>query len=77
MALNERARDLVIAAVPWEGHAELLASLTAELAGKILVDCVNPLGFDQRGAYPLPIPLSPACAASTRAGCATAARSRR
>jgi NADPH-dependent F420 reductase len=25
------------------------------LEGKILVDCVNPLGFDARGAYPLPV----------------------
>ncbi len=48
-----READLVIAAVPWEGHAELLSGLTVELAGKIMVDCVNPLGFDQRGAYPL------------------------
>ena len=48
-----REASLVIAAVPWEGHAELLSGLTAELAGKIMVDCVNPLGFDQRGAYPL------------------------
>ncbi len=47
--------DLVIAAVPWEGHAELLSGLATELAGKIVVDCVNPLGFDQRGAYPLPV----------------------
>jgi NADPH-dependent F420 reductase len=48
-----READLVIAAVPWEGHGELLAGLAADLAGKIVVDCVNPLGFDQRGAYPL------------------------
>jgi hypothetical protein len=47
--------DLVIAAVPWEGHGELLSGLASELAGKIVVDCVNPLGFDQRGAYPLPV----------------------
>jgi hypothetical protein len=47
--------DVVIAAVPWEGHAELLSGLAAELAGKIVVDCVNPLGFDKRGAYPLPV----------------------
>lgn len=47
---------LVIAAVPWEGHGGLLASLAPELAGKIVVDCVNPLGFDERGAYPLPVP---------------------
>jgi len=58
LANRDAAREasLVIAAVPWEGHAELLAGLAAELAGKIVVDCVNPLGFDQRGAYPLAIP---------------------
>ena len=50
-----READLVIAAVPWEGHGELLTSLAPELAGKIVVDCVNPMGFDQRGAYPLPV----------------------
>jgi 8-hydroxy-5-deazaflavin:NADPH oxidoreductase len=51
-----RAADLLIAAVPWEGHGELLSGLASELAGKILVDCVNPVGFDSRGAYPLPVP---------------------
>ncbi len=45
--------DIVIAAVPWEGHGELLASLRDELAGKILIDCVNPLGFDKDGAFAL------------------------
>ena len=45
--------DVVIVAVPWEGHAELLTALRAELAGKIVVDCVNPLGFDKQGAYAL------------------------
>lgn len=48
--------DLVIAAVPWDGHADTLAALRAPLAGKIVVDCVNPLGFDKRGPYPLPVP---------------------
>jgi len=47
--------DVVIAAVPWEGHGELLSGLAAVLTGKIVVDCVNPLGFDSRGAYPLPV----------------------
>jgi NADPH-dependent F420 reductase len=58
LANRDAAREasLVIAAVPWEGHAELLTSLAGELAGKIVVDCVNPLGFDQHGAYRLPIP---------------------
>jgi 8-hydroxy-5-deazaflavin:NADPH oxidoreductase len=51
-----RAADLVIVAVPWEGHRELLASLAGPLTGKIVVDCVNPLGFDARGAHRLPVP---------------------
>jgi NADPH-dependent F420 reductase len=50
-----REAGVVIAAVPWEGHGALLSALAAELAGKIVVDCVNPLGFDQRGAYALPV----------------------
>jgi 8-hydroxy-5-deazaflavin:NADPH oxidoreductase len=51
-----RAADVVIVAVPWEGHRELLASLTSALAGKVVIDCVNPLGFDSHGAYPLAVP---------------------
>ena len=50
------AADVVIVAVPWEGHRDLLASLAGPLAGKIVIDCVNPMGFDKRGAYPLPVP---------------------
>ena len=46
-----RESDVVIIAVPWEGHEATVASLTAELAGKLVVDCVNPLGFDKQGAY--------------------------
>jgi NADPH-dependent F420 reductase len=51
-----QAADLVIVAVPWDGHRELLAGLAGSLAGKVVVDCVNPMGFDHRGAYPLPVP---------------------
>ncbi len=50
------AADIVIAAIPWDGHRELLASLADELTGKIVVDCVNPLGFDSKGAFALPVP---------------------
>jgi hypothetical protein len=50
------AGDVVIVAVPWDGHRELLESLVAELAGKIVVDCVNPLGFDKSGAFALDVP---------------------
>lgn len=49
------AAELVIVAVPYEGHADLLSSLATELAGKIVVDCVNPLGFDKRGPFPLSV----------------------
>ncbi|GII01862.1 NADPH-dependent F420 reductase [Planobispora takensis] len=47
--------DVVIVAVPWDGHRATLESLRAELAGKIVIDCVNPLGFDKQGAYALPV----------------------
>lgn len=47
--------DIVLVVVPWDGHAELLADLAEELRGKIVVDCVNPLGFDKQGPYALPV----------------------
>lgn len=50
-----RECDVVIVAVPWDGHAETLASLREALAGTIVVDCVNPLGFDKQGAFSLAV----------------------
>lgn len=50
-----RDADVVIVAVPWDGHAATVAALREPLAGKIVVDCVNPLGFDARGPYPLAV----------------------
>jgi NADPH-dependent F420 reductase len=50
-----READIVIVAVPWDGHRTTLESLREELTGKIVIDCVNPLGFDKQGAYPLPV----------------------
>ena len=47
--------DVVLAAVPWESHAETLKGLVEPLRGKILIDCVNPIGFDKKGPYPLPV----------------------
>lgn len=41
--------DVVLLAVPWDGHDELVASLP--LAGKTVISCVNPLAFDKRGAH--------------------------
>ncbi|MEI6363395.1 MAG: NADPH-dependent F420 reductase [Actinomycetes bacterium] len=48
-----RSTDIVIVAVPWEGHASLLQTLRGALAGKVVVDCVNPMGFDKQGAFSL------------------------
>jgi 8-hydroxy-5-deazaflavin:NADPH oxidoreductase len=50
-----RQGDVVIVAVPWDGHRELLEEVAPALEGKIVVDCVNPMGFDKHGAYPLPV----------------------
>ena len=51
-----RQADLLVVAVPYEGHADLLRGLADPLAGKIVVDAVNPLGFDKQGAYALDVP---------------------
>ena len=48
--------DLVLVAVPFVGHATLLAALREPLAGKVVIDCVNPLGFDNRGPYAQHVP---------------------
>ncbi|MEU7298697.1 NADPH-dependent F420 reductase [Streptomyces sp. NPDC007189] len=50
-AETARRSDIVIVAVPWDGHGDTLEALREELAGKLVVDCVNPLGFDKKGAY--------------------------
>jgi NADPH-dependent F420 reductase len=50
------ASVVAIVAVPWDGHADTVAALREPLAGKIVVDCVNPLGFDERGPYPIAVP---------------------
>lgn len=45
--------ETVLLAVPWEGHADLVTSLAPQLAGKIVISCVNPLGFDGDGPFGL------------------------
>jgi hypothetical protein len=49
------AADVVLVAVPWDGHGELLEALRDQLVGKIVIDCVNPLGFDKQGPFALPV----------------------
>jgi NADPH-dependent F420 reductase len=50
------AADLVIVAVPYAGHADIVRELAAPLAGKIVVDCVVPMGWDELGAYVIDVP---------------------
>ncbi len=49
------AADVVVIAVPWEGHRATVESLREPLAGKVVVDCVNPLGFDKQGPFALKV----------------------
>jgi NADPH-dependent F420 reductase len=46
---------IVVLAVPWEGHLELVRSIADVVVGKVVVDCVNPLAFDKLGAYVLEV----------------------
>ncbi|CAN5173668.1 NADPH-dependent F420 reductase [soil metagenome] len=41
--------DVVLLAIPYDGHDELVATLP--LDDTIVVSCVNPLGFDKSGPY--------------------------
>jgi NADPH-dependent F420 reductase len=50
-----RQADVVVVAVPYDGHAELLRGLAGPLAGKIVVDAVNPVGFDKQGPHRLEV----------------------
>lgn len=45
------ACTIVVIAVPWEAHATTLKDLAPSLTQGVVVDCVNPLGFDARGAF--------------------------
>jgi NADPH-dependent F420 reductase len=55
------AANIVIVAVPYDGHRETLAALSTELSGKIVVDCVNALGFGKEGPFALDVPDGSAC----------------
>lgn len=57
-AANEDAADqadVIVVAVPWAGHEALCSQVASAAAGKIVIDCVNPLGFDKQGAFALPV----------------------
>lgn len=49
------AAEIIVLAVPFAGHSALVSELAQELDGKIVVSCVNPLGFDKIGPYGLTV----------------------
>lgn len=53
--------DVVIVAVPWEAHEATLRALKAQLAGKIVIDCVNPIAFGEGGPVAMRVPEGSAC----------------
>ena len=50
------AGDVVFLTVPWTGHRASLEALAGFLAGKVLVDVVNPLEFGAAGARSIEVP---------------------
>ena len=47
--------DIVLLVVPYDGHDALVEQLVEPTAGKIVVSCVNPLGFDKDGPFGLSV----------------------
>src|SRR5438045_8101520 len=43
-----RSASVIIAAVPWEGHGDLLSGPATELAGKMVVGAGNPVGIGEQ-----------------------------
>jgi NADPH-dependent F420 reductase len=58
--------DVVLLAVPYDGHDELVEDLAPVLEGKTVLSCVNPLGFDKQGPYGLDVPDGSAAEAAAR-----------
>jgi NADPH-dependent F420 reductase len=47
--------DIVLIAVPWEAHEATVRAMAPHVTGKIVIDSVNPLGFDKQGPFPLDV----------------------
>jgi hypothetical protein len=47
--------DVVVVAVPFDGLDATLEPLAPALAGKVVISCVNRLGFDKAGPHPIPV----------------------
>lgn len=48
--------DIVLLAVPYDGHDAVVEQLQEAVVGKIVISCVNPLGFDKDGPFGLDVP---------------------
>jgi 8-hydroxy-5-deazaflavin:NADPH oxidoreductase len=48
--------DLLVVTVPYKAQRPTLTDLVEAVGDKVVVCCVNALGFDERGPYPLPVP---------------------
>jgi NADPH-dependent F420 reductase len=48
--------DVVFLVFPFEGQASLLPDLADAIGDKLVVDVINPLGWDERGAFMLDVP---------------------
>jgi NADPH-dependent F420 reductase len=58
-AANEEAAaagDIVLLATPWDETGASIAALAEQLAGRLVVSCINPLGFDKDGPHGLAVP---------------------
>jgi 8-hydroxy-5-deazaflavin:NADPH oxidoreductase len=49
------AGEIVLLATPWDESGASIAALAPALAGRLVVSCINPLGFDARGPHGLPV----------------------
>jgi NADPH-dependent F420 reductase len=49
------AGEIVLLATPWDESGESIAALAPALAGRLVVSCINPLGFDAQGPHGLAV----------------------
>lgn len=49
------AASVVVVATPWDDSATSLRWLAPHVKGKVVITCVNPLGFDRSGPYGLAV----------------------
>jgi NADPH-dependent F420 reductase len=49
------AGEIVLLATPWDASGESIAALADALDGRLVVSCINPLGFDAQGPHGLAV----------------------